>query len=148
MIVLREAADGENERDIRQPRHQRVVPQRGAFAPRRQVGAAVVLAGKAKAHRHDRDPCRVVKLLVGHAEPAAEPHAGLIGVGHAGGMHARARRLAGDQDARRYARAKDRAGLVGKLWRKARRVAADAARADVACEAIEGRGPAGCSRAQ
>ena len=86
-----------------------------AFAPRGEVAAGRVVAGKAEAHGHDGDAALVVELLGRKLQPGAQPIAGRIGEGRAGGVHAHAWRLARDADARGRARAQHRARLVRQL---------------------------------
>src|SRR5580700_4818591 len=65
---LRILADQQDELEGRERREDALAPQGSAFASRRQVGALGVLPRKAMAHRHDRDPARVVKARLVEAE--------------------------------------------------------------------------------
>jgi len=106
------AADGQHHVDLRHQRHQLSAPCRRAFAARRQVAALGILAGKAEPHRHDGEFLGVVELFVADAEPASQSIAGRIGERHAGNMHLGARRLAGEQDARRRGRQQHRSRFM------------------------------------
>ena len=106
--------------------NRRCVPGRRAFAPRRQVAAGGIVARKAEAHRHDGDAALVVEFLAASAAASPQPVAGGIGEGRAGGVHAHARRLAEDADARGRARPQHGARLVRQRC-SVGRVAADAA---------------------
>src|SRR5438270_12738248 len=73
MVILRIAADRENRLDAWKMRKQWIVPRRTAFPPRRQVGFELIVAGKAQAHRHDRDLRLVVKHGAIDAQPLPQP---------------------------------------------------------------------------
>ena len=69
MVVLGIAADREDCLDPRQMRKQFVMPCRPAFAARRQIGFDLIVTGKAKAHRHDRDLRFIVERVAINAHP-------------------------------------------------------------------------------
>ena len=78
MPALRIAADQQDQLQLRHGREQARVPGGRAFAPRRQVAAGRIMAGKAEAHGHDGDAPLVVELLAADARArrAADPRRG------------------------------------------------------------------------
>ena len=84
MKALGIRADCEHEFDLWQCRKQFAMPEWGAFAPRRKIGAILILSRKAEAHRYDGDAGLVVKFLRRDSHPIAQAVAGGVGEGGAG----------------------------------------------------------------
>src|SRR6201999_743731 len=101
------------------------------FATRRQIAALSVIAGKAKSHRDDRDSLRVIENVVADPAPAFQPRARSVVIGPSRRVNPRAGRLARDADARFACRLNDRPRFVWQGFSIARRVATDAASANV-----------------
>ena len=134
--------DEQNELQIGESRKHALAPQLRAFAARGQVAALGVEAGEAEAHGRDGDDLWIVENVLADAEPAAQPDARRIGVGTARGMDPDARRLAGDANARGGRDLEDGPRLMRQGSAISRRVAANAAGADVFGERRERRASA------
>jgi hypothetical protein len=93
MIGLRIGANHDLETKLRHRLEDPVVPQRPAFHARRQIAALGIEPGKAEAHRHDRDPGRIVEKALADPHPVAQALAARIGKGSSACMHPRAGRL-------------------------------------------------------
>ena len=141
MPALRVAADEQHQLDLPQMLEEARPPFRGAFAARRKIGTARILAGIAKAHGHDRDAAHVVELFCRHAHPVPQPLARRIAEGNAGGVHARARRLPHNCEPRAAADAQNGARLVRERGTGGR-LHAKPTGADLIQQAIEARGHA------
>ena len=136
------------------PRTRSGCQSRAHSLSRRQVGALLVLPGKAEAHRDDGDAILVVEFLRGHAHPVAQAVAGGIGEGNAGGVHARARRLAAHGEPSLAADPQHRARLmrqrlasgVSAQWRQARMLASRRSRSELVAGALID--PASCRLAR
>src|SRR5215472_12036967 len=92
-------AHEQRERNVRQTLEDGSVPARRALLSRRQVAAVGVDARIAEGHTDDRDAPLVVESLAGDAQPLAQAVAAAVVEGESGHVHARARRLAHDQQA-------------------------------------------------
>src|SRR5690242_16947879 len=123
VVRLRVAADEEREADRGQTRAQPRVPAGSAFGPRRQIarfsGSRIAESG-----RNDRDAALVVESLPVEAQPLAQQIAGRIVPGNPALVHAPARCLPDDHQARAGRGAQDRPGGIGKV-RSAQRAGAD-----------------------
>ncbi len=97
---LRIAPDQQRQPDGRHCGEQSTAPQRGALGARGSVAAIRRAAGIAKSHRQDRDPPRIVELLVRQPGPCAKPVSGSIGKRNSRSVHFAARRLARNQELR------------------------------------------------
>ncbi len=82
------------------------MPERRAFAPRRQITAGSG-AGIAKTHREQSDKVRIVKVGIGKTGPLAEPIAAVVLPGNAALVNAGAWSLSDDYDARLVAELND-----------------------------------------
>ena len=107
------AADKQREPPAPQQGENAVVPQWGAFGTRRQV-ATRRAPRIAEADRNQCDLCRIVELVRRQPRPLAQPVTAVILPGNAARMHARARRLADDDEARFAAELNDRSGPCRK----------------------------------
>src|SRR5207244_6351546 len=98
--ALRMQADEEGQLDARQPSEQKIEPQLGAFAARRQI-APFPPPRIAITHRDDRDKRLIVKSVSVYPHPHAQTLSARVVPQNARGVDARAGRLTNDQNARR-----------------------------------------------
>ena len=111
---LRICSDQQRQPIRRELRQDKVMPQRRAFRPRRQI-PAFAFARIAESHRHQRHLCRIVKIFCRNPRPLPQTCPAWIVPRHAAGMHARTGRLPDDQNPRGSAELHHRPRTGGKM---------------------------------
>src|ERR1700733_7917343 len=102
-----------------------------------QVSALGVVSRKTETHAEDRHVSSVVERFLVEAEPIAKANARRIGIGSAGRVGARARRLADDADPRGRLHLEDGTRLMRQGLPIARGVAADRADGNASHQTVE-----------
>jgi hypothetical protein len=100
MVILGEAPDRENAFDTRRSRKQCVMPSLTAFAAWRPVALVGIVAGKTKAHRHDRHPRLIIENFPRDAHPLPQTIARGVVEGQSRKMHPDSRCLTGNEQPR------------------------------------------------
>lgn len=100
MVILGEAPDRENAFDTRQSRKQFVMPSLTAFAAWRPVAFVGTVAGKTKAHRHDRHPRLIIENFPRDAHPLPQAIARGVVEGQSREMYPDSRCLTGNEQPR------------------------------------------------
>ena len=100
MVILGEAPDRENAFDTRQSRKQFVMPSLTAFAAWRPVAFVGIVAGKTKAHWHDRHPHLIIENFPRDAHPLPQTIARGVVEGQSREMHPDSRCLTGNEQPR------------------------------------------------
>jgi len=94
MPVLGAGADQQRGLELRQCSEQALAPGGGAFFPRRQIVAGLVVTGKAERHRGDGDARFIVEGSAIHPHPVTQAVTAGVVERQAGFVHPQSRRLA------------------------------------------------------
>jgi hypothetical protein len=123
--------ESDNQKKVKvRHRHEEVVPPRWrTFAARRKISAFGIQSGKAKPHRNERYPSRVIEGIGIDPEPVPQPIARRIREGPTGRVNTRSRRLASDANPRGRRDLQDRSRLM-RQGRPRGLIATDTACAD------------------
>lgn len=130
MIILRVAADGQDQVDLRQGGEEPVVPSPTAFAPRRQIALIRGVTRETKAHWGDQNLAAIVEGRTIDPHPGAQTLARRVVERQAARMGADPRCLARHEKTGRGIDPQDRFGLLRQRGTRKRRVAAETTGSD------------------